>query len=174
MFDERHHPAVFSKMETKAKKHGTVQLLTVKMESAGEVQNLLESYGDQCNNAGNISQLFHLPIGWKSINLEAAYHVALSVELSADQDLDFRARLVGIKVARSWKNGGDWFTYSLALEKDLDPVVDKDLAHLVNAKQANERTGKPELVLWPILWEALEPVAQSVPEGEESHGEAGI
>jgi len=167
MFADRHLPAILAKMETKAKKGGTVQVLAIKMESAGEVQNLLDGYEDKCNNAGNVSELFHLPIAWKSITLEAGYKVRLSVSLGPDQDLDFDARLVGIKVSRAWKHGADVFTYSVTVEKDLDPNVDKDLAHLVNAKQTNQRTDKPELVLWPILWEAVEPLAQSVPESED-------
>lgn len=154
--------AILAKMETKAKKRGTVQALVLKVESAGDNQTFLDTYEDLCRNSGPISNLFQGPeVAWKSLQLEAAY--TLGVTLTAGpQVVAFRANLVGIKVTRAWKNGAELFTYQIQLEKELEPEVDKDLAHFVNAKEMNARTLKMETVKWPFQFEALEPMAQSV------------
>lgn len=154
--------AILAKMETKAKKRGTVQALVLKVESTGESQTFLETYEDQCRNAGPIMNLFQGPeVAWKSIQLEAAYVVGVTLT-AGPQVIHFRANLVGIKVARAWKNGSALFTYQLQLEKELEPETDKDLAHVVNAKELHPRTLKMETVRWPFQFEALEPLAQSV------------
>lgn len=154
--------AVLAKMETKAKKRGTVQDLVLKVESAGESQTFLETYEDQCRNAGPIMNLFQGPeIVWKSLQLEAAYVVGVTLT-AGSQVIFFRANLVGVQVTRAWKNGAAMFTYRIQLEKGLEPETDKDLAHFVNAKGINTRTLKMETVKWSFRFEALEPLAQSV------------
>lgn len=165
--------AVLAKMETKAKKRGTVQALVIRAEFAGEDQTFLETYEDQCRNSGPIMNLFQGPeVAWKSLQLEAAYVVDVLLDFDSVYDVDrskcpdaglkFRANLVGIKVSRTYKNGMERYTYQIQLEKDLDPSVDKDLAHFVNAKMVNQDTLKNEVVRWPWLFEAVEPLAQSV------------
>lgn len=154
--------AILAKMETKAKKRGTVQALVLKVESTGESQTFLETYEDQCRNAGPIMNLFQGPeVAWKSLQLEAAYVVGVTLT-AGTQVIFFRANLVGIKVTRAWKNGAAVFTYQVQLEKELEPETDKDLAHFVNAKELHPRTLKMETVRWPFQFEALEPLAQSV------------
>lgn len=154
--------AILAKMETKAKKRGTVQDLVLKVESTGESQTFLETYEDQCRNAGPIMNLFQGPeIAWKSLQLEAAYVVGVTLT-AGSQVIFFRAHLAGFRVTRTWKNGAAMFTYQIQLEKELEPETDKDLAHFVNAKEMNPRTLKMETVTWPFQFEALEPLAQSV------------
>ena len=153
---------------------GTVQALVLKVESTGESQTFLETYEDQCRNAGPIMNLFQGPeVAWKSLQLEAAYVVGVTLT-AGSQVIFFRANLVGIKATRAWKNGAAVFTYQLQLEKDLEPETDKDLAHFVNAKEMNARTLKMETVKWPFQFEALEPMAQSVdPETGGADGNEG-
>lgn len=154
--------AILAKMETKAKKRGTVQALVLKVESSVEYQTFLETYEDQCRNAGPIMNLFQGPeVAWKSLQLEASYVVGVTLT-AGTQVIQFSANLVGIKVARVWKNGSALFTYQLQLEKELEPETDKDLAHFVNAKELHPRTLKMETVRWPFQFEAIEPLAQSV------------
>lgn len=154
--------AILAKMETKAKKRGTVQVLVLKVESAGEDQRFLETYEDECRNSGPVMNLFQGPeVAWKAITLEAAYTVGVTLT-AGPQVIQFRANLVGIKVTRAWKNGSALFTYQLQLEKELEPETDKDLAHFVNAKELHPRTLKMETVRWPFQFEAIEPLAQSV------------
>lgn len=166
--------AILAKMETKAKKHGTVQALVLKVESTGDSQTFLETYEDQYRNAGPIMNLFQGPeVAWKSLQLEATYVVGVTLT-AGSQVISFRANLVGIRVTRTWKNGAVLFTYQIQLEKELEPETDKDLAHFVNAKEVNARTLKLETVKWPFHFEALEPLAQSVdPETGGADGNGG-
>ena len=165
--------AILAKMETKAKKRGTVQALVIRAEFAGEDQTFLESYEDQCRNSGPIMNLFQGPeVAWKTLQLEAAYVVDVTLDFESVYDVSreklpergitFRANLVGFKVSRVYKNGMERYCYQIQLEKDLDPAVDKDLAHFVNAKMVNQETLKNEIVRWPWSFEAVEPLAQSV------------
>lgn len=166
--------AILAKMETKAKNHGTVQALVLKVESTGEAQTFLETYEDQCWNAGPIMNLFQGPeVAWKSLQLEAAYVVGVTLT-AGTQRIFFRANLVGIKATRAWKNGTAVFTYQIQLEKELEPETDKDLAHFVNAKEMNPRTLKMETVKWPFQFEALGAVAHSVDTGTgDANGNEG-
>lgn len=166
---DAHVMAVVTKFETKAKKHGTVQALILKVESIGEAQTFLETYEDQCRNSGPIMQLFTTPVSWKSVQIEAAYLFDVVLN-TGNTPIHFQARLAGIKVNRTYKNGFEHFVYQLQMEKELEPAVDKDLAHFVNAKELNMKSGRLETVLWPFELEALEPVAQSV--NTETGGEA--
>ena len=157
--------AILAKMETKAKKHGTVQALVLKVESTGEAQTFLETYENQCQNAGPIMNLFQGPeVAWKSLQLEPAYVTAVSLN-AGSQFIFFHAHLVGIRVTRTWKNGASLFTYQIQLEKELEPETDKDLAHFVNAKEMNPRTLKMETVKWPFQFKALGAIAHSVDTG---------
>lgn len=132
------------------------------MESTGESQTFLETYENQCRNAGPIMNFFQgHEVAWKSLQLEASYVVGVTLT-AGTQVIFFRANLVGIKVTRAWKNGAAVFTYQVQLEKELEPETDKDLAHFVNAKELHPRTLKMETVRWPFQFEALEPLAQSV------------
>lgn len=154
--------AILSKMEIKAKKRGTVQALVLKVESPGEFQTFLETYEEQCRNAGTIMNLFQGPgVAWKSLQFEAAYVVGVTLAVGS-RVIFFRANLVGIKATRAGKNGAAMFTYQIQLEKEPDPETDKELAHFVNVREMNPRTLKMETVKWPFRFEALEPLAQSV------------
>lgn len=172
LFNPDHVTAgVLSKMETKAKKSGTVQVLVLRFESLGDVQNLLDSIGETIPSMRGVPALFkEQPTPWDRLSLDVAHVLQVGLEAgTADQpqEITFRAVLVSLKVSRTYKKGVDVFTYSLTLEKGLEPETDRQLVHFVNAKGLNQRTGRPELVLFPWTLEPLEPAAQSVETDEE-------
>lgn len=177
LFNADHHePGVLSKMEAKAKGSGTVQVLVLRFESAdGTEQSLLDEIGEAIPHLEDVPDYFtQNPTPWKVLSLELAHVVDVELVTSAPgvdpvQVVTFRAHLVGLKVARSYKKGVDVYTYTLTLEKPLEPDVDRQLVHFVNTKAPNPRTGRPELVVWPWQVKAVEPVAQSVntDEGQE-------
>lgn len=175
LFNPDHVTAgVLSKMETKAKKSGTVQVLVIRFEalaSTDEPQNLLASIGEAIPSMKGVPALFvEQPTPWDRLSLDVAHVLQVTLNMGtaeAPQELTFRAVLRGLKVARTYKKGLDVYTYTLTLEKDLEPTTDKDLAHLVNAKGMNDRTNRPELVLWAWTFEPVEPEPQSVETDEE-------
>lgn len=167
-------PGILAKMETKAKKAGTVQVLVLRFESVGEVQNLLDSIGEAIPSMAGVPGYFkEQPSPWDRLSLDVAHVLQVTVNMGtadAPQELTFRVALRGLKVARTYKKGADVYTYTLTLEKELEPAQDKDLAHLVNAKAMNDRTSRPELVLWGWTLEAVEAAPESVETGEDLEG----
>ena len=178
MFDNI-HSGILAKYETKAKKSNTVQLLNLKFEAIGEDQSFLDDLDEQepaILDSKHIPGLFRLPIGWKGLTFELGHVVKVTLHDPTDptkEILSFRSVLHGLKVARVWKNGNDVFTYTVVLEKELDPNVDKDLVHFVNAKARNPRTDKMEPILWPWTFEAIEPAAASIPPEGQDGTDAG-
>lgn len=165
MFTETHIPALLTDFRTKNKeRRGSVQALRVRLSSHGDDQKVLDAWALATKREGVLA-LFQGPeTPWKVLTLEGHTPVTLSV-LMGSEELSFPATLVGVKVARVWdsKADADKYTYTFDLEKDLDPAADKDLPHLVKAR--NERG---DLIEWPILWELRSPT----PEAPEA-GEAG-
>lgn len=162
MFDSI-HSGILAKLETKSKNSKTVQLLALKFEAIGEKQGFLSDLSE-LPGFEQVPGLFRTPIPWRTVALETPYVVDVTLHNPESPDrplLAFRATLRAVKVSKVWKHGADVFTYVVALEKDLDPTIDKDLAHFVNVKARNARTDKMELVLWPWKFEAIESVAMS-------------
>lgn len=172
LFDPTHVTAgVLSKFETKAKKTGTVQVLVLRFESIGEVQNLLDSMADHIPGQEHVKGYFALPVPWKNLSLSVSHAIRVTIALTEDPVV-FTAILRGVKVSSAWKHGADVYTYNLQMEKELEPEIDRDLVHFVNAKGRNERTGKVVLLEWPFRLEAVEPVAESAQTGDtEEEGE---
>lgn len=173
MFDTT-HSGILSKLETKVKGTKTVQTLALKFEAVGELQGFLDPLGD-LPNLQQVPGLFRLPCPWRSLVLDTPYVVDVTLQNPQDPDrplLAFRATLRTVKVVHAWKHGADVYTYTLGLEKDPEPHVDRDLVHFLNAKERNARTDKLELVLWPWQFEAIEPLAQSA-DTSNGQGDAG-
>ena len=174
MFDAI-HSGILAKLETKSKNSKTVQLMALKFEQIGEEQGFLQPFGD-LPGFEQVPGLFRTPIPWRGVALDTPYVVDVTLNNPEAPDrplLAFRAILRTVKVSKAWKHGADVFTYVVTLEKDLDPTIDKDLAHFVNVKTRNARTDKMELVLWPWEFEAIESVAASVNTSEGEDGDPG-
>lgn len=149
MFTETHLPSILTDLRTKASdQRGSFMALRIRMAIHGDDQRLLDPWARIPGKEG-VSDLFQgETTPWKAIVLEARTPVTLAV-LMGQQELQVPVVLVGIKVSRTYdkKAGVDLYTYTFDLEKDLDPEQDKDLPHLVKAR--NERG---DLIEWPILW----------------------
>lgn len=169
MFTETHIPALLTDFRTKNReRRGAVQALRVRLQSHGDDQKVLDAWALATKREGVLA-LFQGPeTPWKVLTLEGHTPVTLSIQMG-QEELVFPATLVGVKVSRVWdsKADVDRYTYTFDLEKELDPAKDKDLPHLVKAR--NERG---DLIEWPILWELRTPDSET-PNPEEAGQEDG-
>lgn len=156
---------ILAKMETKAKESGTVQVLVLRFETVAQEKHLLEALGTAFPAFSKVPEYFREdPTPWRLLSLDMGHRVAVELDAGtadAPKVLEFVAVLKSLKVSRSYKKGVDVYTYTLGMEKELEPETDRQLVHFVNAKAISQRTGKPELVTW--AWT----VSKAAPEPEE-------
>jgi len=171
MFTETHIPALLTDFRTKNReRRGAVQALRVRLTSHGDDQTVLDAWAKTLIVGPDaVLALFQgETTPWRVVTLDTRTPVTLSIQMGPEE-LVFPATLVGIKVGRAYdvKAGVDRYTYTFDLEKDLDPAQDKDLPHLVKAR--NERG---DLIEWPILWE-LRSTSPETPDAGEAGQEDG-
>ena len=163
MFTDTHIPALLTDLRTKNReRRGAVQALRVRLTSHGDDQKVLDAWA-QAIGRHEVLDLFPGELTpWRVVTFDIRTPVTLSIQMGPEE-LDFPATLVGVKVQRAYdaKAGVDKYTYTFDLEKDLDPAKDKDLPHLVKAR--NERG---DLIEWPILWTLRSPDSESPNAGE--------
>lgn len=93
------------------------------LDETGGQQNFIDSLQSTCA-IPNLSQLFAYPVQWKSVVIE----IAQTVEMTVDFDeITFDAQLLGIKVRRSFKKDLEIFTYDLEFQKEVDQNIDSIL-----------------------------------------------
>ena len=105
----------------------------------GEIQTFLNNLEEK-TDIENVKCLFNFPVQWKNILIE----VNRDFEIEFDE-LEFDAALTEIRVARSWKEGVEYFTYDMKFIKEVETDTDAIFAHMLNRKEYNA-DGKKVLV----------------------------
>jgi hypothetical protein len=143
-------PVILTSFQSKAKDEDVFNVFNIKYECEGEIQIFLDEFSKATNN--DLSSHFKNPVNFKTIQFETP----ADVKIEFDEIDDLSATLLSIKVARSYKNSTEKFTYVLSFStSDFDNA--RLLSTYLNQKETDEN-GKKKSILFDFQISDIKPL----------------